>query len=275
MSFSVQFTRVLAASVFLSAFCGLALAQISRKPSPTREPAGAMSKRPDSAKNALPRIASQTDFDSIARVYHQGTPYAMPHTMFVIDRRNNNKIYFVNSQKFRFHKDFLLATYLVPRGSDVFKPIYIDQDRRFIAGTIAFNEASSKYSEDPDAKFSSPFLTGRDGSYYVTIDLLDKEMVGMISKMKVGDFSQPTAFTSDQGKKGVRIVYLKSRSEPHRMNMQDDYSKISQMALEEKKSLAMEKWMKTKIPTYYIMVDEQTGADCPQLLKLTGELKAF
>jgi peptidyl-prolyl cis-trans isomerase SurA len=119
------------------------------------------------------------------------------------------------------------------------------------------------------------FFNRRDGSYYVTIDLLDKEMVGMISKMKVGDFSQPTAFTSDQGKKGVRIVYLKSRSEPHRMNMQDDYSKISQMALEEKKSLAMEKWMKTKIPTYYIMVDEQTGADCPQLLKLTGELKAF
>ena len=100
-------------------------------------------------------------------------------------------------------------------------------------------------------------------------------MVGMISKMKVGEFSQPTAFTSDQGKKGARIVYLKSRSEPHRMNMQDDYSKISQMALEEKKSIAMEKWMKTKIPTYYIMVDEQTGTDCPQLLKLTGDLKAF
>jgi peptidyl-prolyl cis-trans isomerase SurA len=146
---------------------------------------------------------------------------------------------------------------------------------KIIAGTIAFNEASSKYSEDPDAKFSSPFLTGRDGSYYVTIDLLDKDMVGMISKMKVGEFSQPTAFTSEQGKKGARIVYLKSRSEPHRMNMQDDYSKISQMALEEKKSIAMEKWMKTKIPTYYIMVDEQTGTDCPQLLKLTGELKAF
>ena len=94
-------------------------------------------------------------------------------------------------------------------------------------------------------------------------------MVGMLSKMKVGDFSQPTAFTDEQGKKGVRIVYLKSRSEPHRMNMHDDYSKISQYALEEKKSKTLEKWMKDKIPTYYIMVDTETGKDCPQLQKFS------
>jgi len=119
---------------------------MSRKPSPTREPAGVMDKKPDSSRNSLPRVATQADFDSIARVYHQGTPYAMPHTMFVIDRRNNNKIYYLNSQKYRFHKDFLLATYLVPRGADVFKPVYIDQDRRFIAGTIAWQKTVEKFT---------------------------------------------------------------------------------------------------------------------------------
>lgn len=121
-------------------------AQMSRKPSPTREPKGAMSKRPDTNRNSLPRITSEADFESIRRTYHSGTPYAMPHTMFVIDRRDKNKIYYVNSQKFRFHKDFLLATYLVPRGADVFKPIYIDQDRRFIVGTIAFQKTVDKYT---------------------------------------------------------------------------------------------------------------------------------
>lgn len=121
-------------------------AQMARKPSPTREPPGVMDKRPDSKKKSLQRVASQAEFDSIARVYHQGTPYAMPHTMFVIDRRDKNKIYYLNSQKFRFHKDFLLATYLVPRGADVFKPIYIDQDRRFIAGTIAWQKTVEKFT---------------------------------------------------------------------------------------------------------------------------------
>ncbi len=121
-------------------------AQMSRKPTATREPDGAMDKKPDSKKNSLLSIMSQSEFDSISRVYHPDTPYALPHAMFVIDRRSNNKIYFVNSQRYRFHKDFLLATYLVPRGADVFKPIYIDEDRRFIVGTIAWQKPVEKYT---------------------------------------------------------------------------------------------------------------------------------
>ncbi len=121
-------------------------AQLSRKPSPTREPKGVMDKRPDSMRNSLPKIESRNAFNSVARVYHQGTPYALPHAMFVIDRRNNNKIYFVNSQKFRFHKDFLLATYLIPRGADTFKAIYVDADRRFVVGTIAWQSPVDKFT---------------------------------------------------------------------------------------------------------------------------------
>jgi len=139
--------KQLTACLFLAAFVYVVSAQMSRKPSPTREPVGAMSKRPDSTKNSLPRIESQGAFDSIARVYHQGTPYALPHAMFVIDRRDGNKIYYLNSQKFRFHKDFLLATYLVPRGADVFKAVYIDTaDRRFIVGTIAWQKTVEKFT---------------------------------------------------------------------------------------------------------------------------------
>jgi hypothetical protein len=121
-------------------------AQTARKPTPTREPSGAMPKTPDSKKNALPKIASQAEFDTIARTYHQDTPYALPHAMFIIDRKNKNKIYYVNSQKYRFHKDFLLANYLVPRGGDVFKPIYLDEDRRFIVGTIAWQKPIEKFT---------------------------------------------------------------------------------------------------------------------------------
>jgi rifampicin phosphotransferase len=129
-----------------SSMISTADAQMSRKPSATREPAGAADRKPDSKKNSLARIASQADFDSIARTYHQDTPYALPHAMFVIDRRAGNRVYYVNSQRFRFHKDFLLATYLVPRGADVFKPIYIDEDRRFVVGTIAWQAPVGKFT---------------------------------------------------------------------------------------------------------------------------------
>ncbi len=48
---------------------------------------------------------------------------------------------------------------------------------KIIAGTIGFNEAAGKYS-DEDMRGMGPFITGRDGSTYVTIDALDKDMVG-------------------------------------------------------------------------------------------------
>ena len=143
---------------------------------------------------------------------------------------------------------------------------------RIIAGTMTFNEAATKYSEDEQAKYSGPFFMNRSGGPYVTIDMLDKEVVAALAKMKVGDYSQPVEFTDERvGKKGVRIIYLKSRSEPHRMNLRDDYDKIAGFALEEKKAKVMEKWMKEKIPTYYIMLDNDTKASCQTLQKFVPE----
>lgn len=144
-----------------------------------------------------------------------------------------------------------------------------------IAGKLSFNAAASKYSDDESAKFAGPCITNQDGSTYVPIDALDKDMVGMLSKMKVGDIAPPVAYTDEQQKKGVRIVFLKSRSEPHRMNLHDDYSKISQYALEEKKAKAMEKWLATKLPTYYVSVDPQTENECPKLKKFAADMKSF
>ncbi len=127
-------------------FSSVASGQLGGKPSPSKETNGGIPKAPESANTSLPRIDSREEFDTIARTYHQNTPYSIPHAMFVIDRREKNKIYFVNSQRYRFHKDFLLANYLVPRGSDVFKPIYIDADRRFIVGTIAWQRTVEKFT---------------------------------------------------------------------------------------------------------------------------------
>ena len=81
-------------------------------------------------------------------------------------------------------------------------------------------------------------VQGREGSF-LTIDQLDKDLVAMLKDLRVGEFSQPVAYTDERGKQGVRIVYLKSRSEPHRENLKDDYNKVSQRALEEKKKLRL------------------------------------
>ena len=99
----------------------------------------------------------------------------------------------------------------------------------------------------------------RDGSTYQTIDQLDKEVVKLLDKLKVGDYSKPTAFTDERGKKGVHMIELISKSDPHRENLQDDYNRVAQRALEEKKQSALEKWFTSKIPTIYIMIDKDYG----------------
>jgi peptidyl-prolyl cis-trans isomerase SurA len=127
---------------------------------------------------------------------------------------------------------------------------------KLIAGTLTFGEAVDKYSEDENSKFTAGIINGAGGGY-VTIDELDKDLVNDLNKLKIGEYSTPLVFKDDREKKGVRIVNLRSKTEPHRENIRDDYNKIALRALEEKKEKAIEKWFLTKLPTYYIMVDRE------------------
>ncbi len=139
-----------------------------------------------------------------------------------------------------------------------------------IAGNIKFNQAALQYNKDETTIFQGPFILNRDGSPSVTIDQLNKELVTIISKLKTGEISQPVSFVNEQGKRGVKLVYLKSRSEPHRMNLRDDYGKISSLALEQKKSLVFENWLKSRIPIYYITIMAKTIEDCPEIKRYTS-----
>ena len=127
---------------------------------------------------------------------------------------------------------------------------------KIIAGTMEFGTAVSKYSDDESSKFTAGMLMGKEGTF-LTIDQLDKSMVPLLNTLKVGEISQPVEFADERGKRGVRIVYLKTKTEPHRENMRDDYNKIAARALDEKKEEALEKWFNDKIKTYYIMVDDE------------------
>jgi len=94
----------------------------------------------------LERLNSRADFDRMARVYTD-QPYALPHVIFVIDRKNGDKIYYANSKRFRFHRDFVNGTYLsLERGEEFFKNNYLKANRRFILGTLAWQAPVRRYT---------------------------------------------------------------------------------------------------------------------------------
>ncbi len=135
---------------------------------------------------------------------------------------------------------------------------------KIIAGKVKFGEAVNKYSEDENSKYSAGLFTAYDGSTFLTIDHLDKDLVVNLKNMKVGDISMPLTYTDERGRTAVRLVYLKSTTEPHRENLKDDYNKIAQRALEEKKMQVLQKWFAEHITDYYISIDKEYTS-CPNM----------
>lgn len=67
--------------------------------------------------------------------------------MFAIDRRAGDRVYYINSRTFQFHKDFVNATYLsLERGRVFYDNNFLKPDRRFILGTIAYHTDVDKFA---------------------------------------------------------------------------------------------------------------------------------
>jgi len=67
--------------------------------------------------------------------------------MFAIDRQTHDRVYYINSRAYQFHKDFINATYLsLERGRAFYDHNLLLPDRRFILGTIAFHTELQTFS---------------------------------------------------------------------------------------------------------------------------------
>ncbi len=141
---------------------------------------------------------------------------------------------------------------------------------QLIAGNMGFGEAVARYADESLKSTAGQIMT-REGSTFLTITDMDKDLVLLLknSNLKPGEYSKPTVFTNESGKKGVRIVMMLSKSEPHTENLKDDYNRVAQRALDEKKSGVLEKWFASKIPTFYIMIDGDYKM-CSNLSKWQG-----
>lgn len=138
---------------------------------------------------------------------------------------------------------------------------------QIIAGKLTFGEAVSKYSTDEQSKMTGGMISDpRSGATQLEVDQLDPQLALMIDSLKPGSISQPHVFKSPRGEASTRIVFMKGRTEPHKANLKDDYSKIQNVAKAQKEQLKMEDWIAERLPTYYLKIDPEYGT-CPTLSK--------
>lgn len=136
-----------------------------------------------------------------------------------------------------------------------------------ISGKITFQIAVGKYSTDKNSKMTGGMLSDqRTGSSKLQIKDLDPAMVMAIDSLHAGSFSHPQMYSNPQtGDKSCRIIYLKSRTQPHKANLTDDYSNIQEVALKQKQLDFQNTWLQEKLPTYYIKIDKDYQL-CPELM---------
>ncbi|MES2762199.1 MAG: peptidylprolyl isomerase [Bacteroidota bacterium] len=134
-----------------------------------------------------------------------------------------------------------------------------------VSGQIKFEDAALKYSSDTETKQNGGLLINPNANMTKweldEIGEMDQNLVFMLeNQMKVGDVSPVIQYTGADAKQSWRIVYLKSRTEPHKANMNDDYIKLMNMANFERQKTLIKNWITKKSKSTYIKIDEEFSA---------------
>lgn len=132
-------------------------------------------------------------------------------------------------------------------------------------GRMSFNRAVELYSDDEDTKNNGGILVNPyNGSVLFSMDELSRIDVNtfrIVERLQVGEFSDPHLYDLPGGKKGVRVLYLMKKTDPHVADLSTDYPKIQQMALADKQEKLKLKWVEGAKSDFYIRV-EPDYKDC-------------
>jgi peptidyl-prolyl cis-trans isomerase SurA len=133
---------------------------------------------------------------------------------------------------------------------------------------VDFSTAAAFYSDSKDTKYNGGMMLNADNvesrSTYIPTDKLDPQVALVIDTMKVGGISKPILFTGSDGKKSYKILYLKSSTNAHKLNLVQDYPKIKEYATADKINRTVSEWFEKKRKQTFIKIDPQYQS-CPQL----------
>jgi peptidyl-prolyl cis-trans isomerase SurA len=135
--------------------------------------------------------------------------------------------------------------------------------------SLKFDAAVLKFTTDKETKYSGGKLTNQQtGTTKFENTDLDQQTFYAVDKLKVGEYTRPIPFKTNEGKNAYRILCLKTRSEPHRVNLKDDYQRLQNQAINAKQQTLLLSWIKKKKQTMYIKVNEPY-ANCTFKYNLT------
>lgn len=129
------------------------------------------------------------------------------------------------------------------------------------ADSITFEEAVAQFSEGENKNNKGFLLNPYTGSTTFEAEQLDPQVSFVIEKMSVGDISSPVPMKTDEQKDAYRLLKLVEKTDPHRANLKNDYSRIQEWALQQKQMEVINDWINEKAREIYIRIIP-TYRDC-------------
>jgi peptidyl-prolyl cis-trans isomerase SurA len=126
---------------------------------------------------------------------------------------------------------------------------------------ITWEEAVKRFSNDDATRQNKGIITnpmtGEQLWSMEDLNQIDQEIYLLTDALEIGDITQPNLYTNMMDpKRGIRIVRLMARTEPHKANLNNDYSLIMRAAENNKKQQVVDQWTKDKVQNAYIRIDD-------------------
>lgn len=263
-------------------------------PKPNRDEKESFRQRAEELRMMV--VGGEQDFGTVARLYSQdpgSAPFGgdlgfqtrdgfVKEFSAVAFRLKAGEVSHVFESEFGFH--FLQV--LERRGEEVrsrhiliqIKPTgasmnrakaHIDSIYEFVVdGKLDFYTAATNYSDNKETKFNGGMLLNLENQQtrttVIPIEMLDAAVFSAVDTLQPGEYSRPSVFTDRSGKEGYRFTYLKSRTAPHRANLDEDYAKIKDAAMEDKINRKLSEWFEERRKTTYISITKEF-LECDEL----------
>ncbi|MBN1953187.1 MAG: peptidylprolyl isomerase [Bacteroidales bacterium] len=122
--------------------------------------------------------------------------------------------------------------------------------------TMTFEEAALRFSTDEDTRAGGGLkVNPMTGKTAFEFDEFESKEYIIIRDMEVGEISKPFETTDEKGNAVYKVIRLKSKTEPHRANLKQDFELLKEMTSREKQDVIVDEWVQEKIESTYIRLE--------------------
>lgn len=129
--------------------------------------------------------------------------------------------------------------------------------KKILSGEMTFEEAANRYSQDEQTRYNGGVLVNfNTGDTKWEINMLERSMFQATDRLKVGEISESNFFRKQDGKEGFRLIKLLNRIDPHKADLRHDYTRLKEIALNQKRSEAIKEWVNEKTKDTYVKLNK-------------------